>query len=384
MKPVIPTALLASLFLAGCDDPSGQVKPPPPTVTVAKPLSRVVNDWDEFTGRFEAVDEVELRARVSGYLQSVHFKDGQVVQKGDLLFVIDPRPYEAASRRAEADVAKSEARLGLAGRELGRAQQLLQSGNVSASIGDQRTQQRRDAEADLDGARASLQNAKLNLEFTRVTAPITGRISRKFVSEGNLVGGDNAGASLLTTLVSLDPIHFYFDIDERTYLKNTRLHISGLRPIERDTANPVKIAIADEREFAHDGRMDFIDNRLDRGSGTLRGRALVKNENLLFAPGQFGRVRLMGSAPFAALLIPDEAITNDQSNKIVFVLGPDDVPQPRVVTVAQIFEGYRVVRQGITQDDRIVIAGLQRVRTGQKVTPNETTLQVHTSGGESP
>jgi RND family efflux transporter MFP subunit len=384
MKPVMPIAVCASLLLAGCDGSEQAKAPPPPTVTVAQPLSRVVNDWDEFTGRFEAIDEVELRARVSGYLQSVHFKDGQVVQKGDLLFVIDPRPYEAAARRAEADVAKAEARLGLAGRELGRAQALLQSGNVSASIGDQRTQQRRDAEADLDGARASLQSAKLNLEFTRITAPVAGRISRKFVSEGNLVGGDNAGATLLTTLVSLNPIYFYFDIDERTYLKYTRLNIVGLRPTDRDVANPVKIAVADEREFVHDGRMDFIDNRLDRGSGTLRGRALVKNENLLFTPGQFGRVRLMGSSPFAALLIPDEAIANDQSNKIVFVLGADDVPQPRVVTVAQIFEGYRVVRQGLTADDRIIVAGLQRVRTGQKVTPKETKLEVKTSGGESP
>jgi RND family efflux transporter MFP subunit len=384
MKPVSMT-MLASLLLFGCDVSADPAQPPPPpAVTVAKPLSRVVNDWDEFTGRFEAVDEVELRARVSGYLQSVHFRDGQVVQKGDLLFVIDPRPYEATARRAEADVTKAEARLGLAGRELGRAQQLLQSGNVSASIGDQRTQQRRDAEADLDGARASLQSAKLNLEFTRVTAPVSGRISRKFVSEGNLVGGDNTGGTLLTTLVSLDPIHFYFDVDERTYLKYTRLHIAGLRPTERDTANPVKVAVADEREFVHDGRMDFLDNRLDRGSGTLRGRALVRNENLLFSPGQFGRVRLMGSSPFAALLIPDEAITNDQSNKIVFVVGPDDVPQPRVVTVAQIFEGYRVVRQGVTQDDRIIINGLQRVRTGQKVTPKEIKLEVKTSGGESP
>jgi RND family efflux transporter MFP subunit len=361
------------LALAACG-PSDAPPPKPPAVTVAKPIRKTVTDWDEFTGRFEATDQVDIRARVSGYLQTIAFKDGALVQKGDLLFVIDPRPYEAALKRSQAALVGAQAKVTQSGRDLIRSQELLKAGNVAATINDQRIAQAREALADVDAAQAAIQTDALNLEFTHVIAPISGRISRKYVSEGNLVSGGD-GATLLTTIVSLDPIDFYFDADEISYLKYTRLSLAGLRPSSRDVANPVMIATSDETEFKHEGRMDFVDNSLDRNTGTMRGRALVPNPNFFFTPGQFGRVRLLGSAPYEAMLIPDEAVSTDQSRKIVYVVGANNVVQAREVKLGRVFDGLRAITDGLKPDDTVVISGLQRLRIGAPVTPETKPIE---------
>jgi RND family efflux transporter MFP subunit len=359
--------------LSGCG-PSDAPAPKPPTVSVAKPIRKTVTDWDEFTGRFEATDEVDIRARVSGYLQTVAFKDGAIVKKGDLLFVIDPRPYEAALKRSQAQLASAQAKVTQSTRDLGRSQELLKAGNVAATVNDQRFSEARQAQAEVEGAEAAIQSDQLNLEFTHITAPMTGRISRKLVSEGNLVTGGDA-ATPLTTIVSLDPIHFYFDADELSYLKYQRLSREGLRPSSRDVANPVMIATSDETEFTHEGRMDFVDNSLDKDTGTMRGRALVPNPNYQFTPGQFGRVHLLGSAPYEALLIPDEAVGTDQSRKVAYVLGPNNVVQAHEIKLGRLFDGLRAVTDGLKADDTVVIGGLQRIRVGSPVTPQEKPIE---------
>jgi multidrug efflux system membrane fusion protein len=355
------------MALAAC----GPSEPPaakPPTVGVAKPIRKTVTDWDEFTGRFEATDQVDVRARVSGYLQTVAFKDGAMVQKGDLLFIIDPRPYEAAVKRSQAALVSARSKVTQSGKDLVRSQALLSSGNVAATVNDQRVASALQAGAEVEGAEAQIQTDQLNLEFTHVIAPISGRISRKFVSEGNLVtGGDQA--TLLTTIVSMDPIYFYFDADELSYLKYSRLALAGLRPSSRDVANPVMIATSDETEFKHEGRMDFVDNAIDRNTGTMRGRAIIPNPNYFFTPGEFGRVHLLGSSPYEALLIPDEAVGTDQSRKVAYVIGPDNVVQVREIKIGRLFDGLRAVTEGLRADDTIVVSGLQRLRVGSPVTP---------------
>jgi multidrug efflux system membrane fusion protein len=382
-----PTAFTRAILMAGmlalaACGPSDPPAPKPPAVTVAKPIRKTVTDWDEFTGRFEATDQVDVRARVSGYLQTIAFKDGSMVKKGDLLFIIDPRPYEAALKRAQAALTSAQSRVVQSGRDYGRSQELLKAGNVAATINDQRQAQTQQAQADVQAAEAQIQSDALNLEFTHVIAPISGRISRKYVSEGNLVSGGDS-ATLLTTIVSLDPIDFYFDADEISYLKYTRLSLAGLRPSSRDVANPVMIATSDETEFKHEGRMDFVDNSLDRNTGTMRGRALVPNSNYFFTPGQFGRVRLLGSAPYEALLIPDEAVSTDQSRKIVFVVGPDNVVQAHEVKLGRVFDGLRAITDGLKADDTVVISGLQRLRVGSPVTPQLKTIESAPAAGEA-
>jgi RND family efflux transporter MFP subunit len=371
---IIAIAALLSACGPGGRAPEGQ-KPPP--VTVAKPVVKPVVEWDEFTGRFDAVAEVQVRARVSGYLQSVHFKDGANVEKGDLLFTIDPRPYEATFKRSQAEVARAEAKLALSGRELSRAERLVSSGSVAQAVGDQRDQAKKDAVASLESAKAQLEADRLNVDFTRIRAPISGRISRKLVTEGNLVNGGGDSGTLLTTIVTLDPIYFYFDVDERSYIKYTRLSLAGLRPSSRDHQNPVSVALADETAFSHDGVMDFVDNRIDRDSGTLRGRAILANKDLLFSPGQFGRLRLLGTNSYEGILLPDEAIATDQSRKVVYVVGADNIVAAREVKLGPIFQGLRVIREGIKSDETIIVSGLQRVRAGSPVTPVEKALEVN-------
>ena len=377
------SVLLAILALSACgQSDTKHDAPKPPPVSVSKPVVKSVMEWDEFTGRFEATAEVQVRARVNGYLQSVHFKDGAMVEKGDLLFTIDPRPYEAALKRSQAEVARAEAKLSLSGRELSRAEQLVITGSVAVSVGDQRTQAQKDAIGALESAKAQLELDRLNVEFTHIRAPISGRISRKLVTEGNLVNGSGDSGTLLTTIVSLNPIYFYFDVDERNYIKYTRLSLAGLRPSSRDHANPVKVALADETDFIHVGTMDFVDNRIDRDSGTLRGRAVLDNKDMLFAPGQFGHARLLGNGEYKGILVPDEAIGSDQSRKIVFVVGPDNIIQAREVHLGPLYEGLRIIRDGIGADDTVVISGLQRVRAGSPVTPVVKTIAAAPGGGQ--
>lgn len=371
LSPVKLTWLsLIAFALAACDRPSDQAAtPPPPSVTVATPTVRTVTDWDEFVGRFEAIQQVEVRARVGGFVNSIDFKDGAIVKAGDLLYVIDPRPYTAALLQAQGQLADAKAKVDLAERELSRANELVRTSAVSEAVVDQRRQQTEAAQAAVLQAEGGLKRAELDVGFTNVTAPIAGRISRHLVSVGNLVQGGEAGATLLTTIVSMDPIHIYFDMDEATYLKNNRLWHEGRRPSSRDTANPVQITLSGETKPSREGAMDFIDNRLDVATGTLRGRAIVPNTDLSILPGQFARIRVIGSAPYEALLLPDTAITNDQSRKVVFVVNKDDTVEMRPVTLGPLDQGLRVIREGLTRDDRVVVDGLQRARVGARVTP---------------
>jgi RND family efflux transporter MFP subunit len=343
-------------------------------VGVSKPLAKAVTDWDEYTGRLEAVQAVEVRARVSGYLQSVNFKDGAIVNKGDKLFVIDPRPYEAILNQAKAEVTRNKFRLELARNNVERAERLFKSRAISAEELDTRTQEQRQALASLEAAKAAVEAAQLNVEFTRVTAPIKGRVSRELVTEGNLVSGGTEGSTLLTTIVSLDPIYVYFTADERAYLRYARLAQSGARPSSRDAANPVKLQLADEKDSEHEGKMDFVDNRIDAATGTAQGRAIFSNPDLLLIPGLFAKVRLLGEGPYQALLIPDEAIATDQSQKFVFVLDENNVARRQTVVPGRMEGRLRVIRDGLKGDERIVVDGLQRVRAGSPVTPQETQL----------
>jgi membrane fusion protein, multidrug efflux system len=358
-----------AVIAAGCSKTSEQAAPPPPAVTVATPTARTVTDWDEFVGRFEAIQQVQIRARVGGFVDSVDFKDGAIVKTGDLLYVIDPRPYSAALLTAQGQLADAKAKVDLAERELARAMELNRTQAVSDAVVDQRRQQSEVAQAAVQQADGALKRAELDLSFTKVTAPVAGRVSRHLVSVGNLVQGADGGATLLTSIVSMDPIHIYFDMDEATYLRNNRLWHEGRRPSSRDTANPVQITLSGETKPSHEGAMDFVDNRLDVATGTLRGRAIVPNTDLSILPGQFARIRVIGSAPYEALLLPDSAITNDQSRKVVFVVGKDDVVEMRPVTLGPLDDGLRVVREGLKKDDRVVVDGLQRARVGAKVTP---------------
>jgi RND family efflux transporter MFP subunit len=369
-------ALLAAMLavsLSGCGDkPAPQAAAAPPPVTVAQPVKRTVTDWDEFTGRFEAVEEVQVKARVGGSVTSVEFKDGDMVHTGDLLYLIDSRPFEAVAEQADGQLADARAKVELAKRELDRGLSLVQTSAVSEQVVDQRRQALQAAHAAESIAEGALKAAQLNVEFSHVLAPITGRVSRHLVSVGNLVQGSDTGASTpLTSIVSLDPIYIYFDVDEATYLKNNKLWFEGKRPSSRDTANPVQVALTGETRPSHEGHMDFLDNRLDVSTGTLRSRAVIANHDFSILPGQFGRIRLIGSSPYEALLLPDTAIATDQSRKIVFVVKADDTVEARAVTLGPLDEGLRVIREGLKPDDRVIVDGLQRARVGAKVSPHE-------------
>jgi multidrug efflux system membrane fusion protein len=371
MRRFSPLVVLLAAGLSGCGEkPAPQAAAGPPPVTVAQPTKRTVTDWDEFTGRFEAVDEVQIRARVGGFVESVQFKDGDFVKPGDLLYVIDSRPFEAVALQADGQLADARAKAELARRELERALTLVTTSAVSESIVDQRRQTLQAAHAAEMQAEGALKAAKLNVEFTHVISPITGRISRHLVSVGNLVQGADGGATLLTSIVSLDPIYIYFDMDEATYLKYNKLWFEGKRPSSRDTANPVQITLANETKPSHEGKMDFLDNRMDVSTATLRSRAIVPNKDISILPGQFGRVRLIGSAPYEALLLPDSAIATDQSRKIVFVVNNENTVEVRPVILGPLDEGLRVIREGLKADDKVVIEGLQRARVGAKVAPH--------------
>jgi RND family efflux transporter MFP subunit len=340
-------------------------------VTVAKPVVKTIVEYDDFTGRFEAVDSVEVRARVSGFLESVAFKDGSIVKKGDPLFKVDQRPYQAALDQNEAALVSAQARFNFAENDLERAESLRRTGNIADQLLDQRRQNFLTAKADLDRYQAAAREARLNIEFTEIKAPIGGRIGRKLISEGNLV---NANQTLLTTIVSLDPIHFYFDVDERSYLAYTRTSRSSGRPSERNGGYEVPIKLTDEREPARKGQLDFLDNRVDQATGTIRGRAVVPNTDFLITPGLFGIASVPGSPPYKGILIPDEAIATDQDRRIVWAVASDGTVSAKVVRPGPRIDGYRVIREGLTGEEAIVISGLQRVRPGAKVTPQMTDL----------
>jgi membrane fusion protein, multidrug efflux system len=368
--------LLVALVLMGCDrKPAADGAPLPSPVTVARPIEKTITEWDEYTGRFAAVETVEVRARVSGFIESIHFKEGQVVKQGDLLFVIDPRPYAFAAEQAKADVERAKAKLEIASLDVQRAAPLLRSQAVTGREFDTRRATERDATAQVISLEAVAKQAQLNLEWTEVRAPITGRISDKRVDAGNLIAGGQAGATLLTVIVSIDPIHFVFDGSEADFLRYVRLAAAGARQLSRDVQNPVSVRLADESDFKHEGRMNFVDNALNPRTGTIRARAVFDNKDGLLAPGYFGRLRLFGGER-SALLVPDSAISSDQSRRILFAVAEDGMVGVKVVELGPMVDGLRVIRSGLAPTDRIIIDGLQRARPGQKVQPEDGKIEV--------
>jgi RND family efflux transporter MFP subunit len=349
--------------------------PAAPAVTVSAPLQKEIAEWDEFTGQFAAIDFVEIRARVNGYLTEIHFQDGQIVHQGDLLFVIDPRPYEATLASAQAQLVQGQAQVDLATRQLGRSSQLLERGWEPQSTTDQRISDLKVASAAVEAAKAAIQSAQLNVEFTHITAPVTGRISNHRVSIGNLVsGGESGSATLLTTVVSLDPIYFYFDVSEADYLAYQRSTAKGNLQDTRETTASVELHLTDEQGWPHQGKLNFVDNQVDRGSGTIRVRAVFPNPDLLLTPGQFGRIRVPASERYKAILVPDAALVSDQSRKIVMTVNDDNTIVPKIVRPGPTHDGLRIIRSGLLPTDRIVIDGLLRARPGAKVTPQPGTI----------
>jgi RND family efflux transporter MFP subunit len=380
-KLLLIVALL--MQMSACSRETDDAQRPPPKVTVATPLVNNVTDWDEHSGRLAAVETVEVRARVSGYLQSVNFNEGAILEKGDLLYVIDPRPYQASLDAAAAEVAMAEATLQLAKNDLRRVQRLIKSRMVAEEEVDARTQEKRRAAASLELARAAERAAKLNLEFTQIYSPIKGRIGKTQVTPGNLINGGESSATLLTTIVSLDPIHFYISADEQDYMKYLRLAQSGDRPSSRNVRNPVRLRLADETDFLHEGYMDFVDNQIDVTTGTQMGRAVFKNPDLFLVPGMFAEIQLIGTGPYEAVQIPDSAIASDQSQRFVFVIDENNLAQRKMVTPGRIENGLRIIHKGLSKEDRVIIKGIQRVRAGQLVVPQAGSIESsHSSTGD--
>jgi multidrug efflux system membrane fusion protein len=348
-------------------------------VTVSQPITREVVEWDEFTGRLEAVESVDIRARVSGYLQSVHFTDGAVVKKGGLLFVIDPRPYQAELNRAKAALEQAIAQSERAQKDLARVRQLVQWRAVSQEEVDTRAADQRQAEEAVKAGRAAVDSEQLNVEFTQVKAPISGRISREFVTVGNLINGGSADSTLLTRIVSLDPIYCYFDVDERSYLKYSRLWGNGTQAASRTAKISVDLGLADETEFPHRGQLDFIDNRLDSNTGTMTGRAIFPNADQTLIPGLFARLRLPGSKQYEALLLPDESIGTDQTQRFAFVVNEHNTVEYRKVELGPMIDGLRVIRNGLQPEEWVIVNGVQRVRSGSQVDPQQQAIPAERS-----
>jgi multidrug efflux system membrane fusion protein len=347
-----------------------QEGPSAPQVTVATPLARRITQWDEYTGRFEATQRVEVRPRVSGYIDHINFADGAIVTKGDVLFTIDPRPYEIAIEQARADVLRNQAQVQQAAVDFGRAQELVKTAATAVRELDQRRATLDVDRAQLMSAQAALRNSELNLEWTRVTAPISGRVSDRKVDVGNLVAG--AGEqTLLTTIVTLDPIHFVFEAAETDYIRYTRLNASGQRPSSRDAGNPVELRLTDETDWTHTGHMNFVDNEVNAHSGTIRGRAVFDNKDYFFTPGTFARLRLYGGV-LDVLLVPDSAVVSDQARKILFAVGPDSKVLAKPVKLGPMAFGLRAIMVGLSSDDRVIIGGLANpfVRPGVLVKPS--------------
>lgn len=358
----------ALLIVFGCN------KSPPPAATLpeiatAQVINKRIKDWDEYTGRFQAVDSVEIRPRASGYIDEVKFREGQLVKQGDVLFVIDQRPYQADYDRARAGLELARSQYELAKLEAARAQKLKDSGAVSREELESRLSQLNQQEASVSAAKAALDSAGLMLSFTKVVAPIAGRVSRAEVTKGNLVTGGNQGGTLLTTIVSVDPIYVYFEGDENAYLRYQAMAQRGERTSSRDVRNPVRVGLADETGFPHEGQMDFVDNQLDVRTGTIRARAVLSNKEGRFTPGLFARVQLLGSAEYDAVLVDDRAIGTDQSQRFVLVVGQNDTLQYRPVQLGRNIEGLRVIRKGLSPGEQIVVSGLQRVRPGMQINP---------------
>ncbi len=363
---------VAVLMLGGCGDQRqarSQRQRPPAKVTVSTPIKKDIVEWDDYTGRFAAVESVDVRARVSGYVESIHFKEGAVVEKGDLLFVVDPRPYQAALDQAEGELMRAQARYKIAQVKLGRKSTLLKQGAISQEDYDERIAEARQAEGQLEAGKGAVRSAKLNLEFTEVRSPIKGKISRIEVTVGNLITGGTKDATLLTTIISLDPIYLYFDVDERNFINYVKLARNGKRSPIQKARDPVLAELSTERGFKRQGYVDFVDNRIDQRTGTMRLRAVFPNPNATLLPGMFARVRFPGAERHSAVLIPGEAVGRDQAQKFVYVVDKDNVVDRRKVELGPNACGLRVVREGLTGDEQVIIKGLQMARPGQKVAP---------------
>jgi RND family efflux transporter MFP subunit len=364
----LPTGLIVIAFLLAACEPKAAPSAPAPQVSVAKVLERKVNDWDEFTGRIQAIDSVEIRPRVSGYIERVAFTEGGLVKKGDLLFVIDPRPYRAELSKAQADAAAAKTRAELARNEVTRAERLLAARAISQEEYDERVNRAHETSSGVEAAAAAVEVARLNLEFTRVVSPIDGRVSKAEVTSGNLVGSGER-ATLLTTVVSVDPVYVEFTGDEQIYLKYSAMSKSGERASSRDEPNPVWMGLANEEGFPHPGYMKFVDNQLDPATGTIRARAIFHNPDGSFTPGLFARIKLLGSGQYNAILINDRAVGTDQNQKFVLVVGADNTLSYRPVKLGRMVQGLRVVLDGLKPGETIVVNGVQRVRPGMLVSP---------------
>jgi RND family efflux transporter MFP subunit len=374
--PAVAALLVFASLLAGCGESGRQQAsaPPPPTVTVAKPTQRAIVDQDEYVGRFVPVDMVEIRARVSGQLDQVHFTDGQMVKQGDLLFTIDKRPFQNTLDQARANLETAKSNLIFTQADLQRGTQLLRDKTISEQVYDQRAQAFRNAKASVAANEAAIRQAELDLEFTELRAPVSGRIGDRRVTIGNLVtGGTGGNTTLLATIVSLDPIRFEFTFDEAAYLRYERASQSGKDVTGREGSALVALKLIDESDFVHQGYMDFVDNVIDRSSGTIRGRAQFSNPDGLFTPGMFARIRVPASPVYQALLVPDAAISSEQARKYALVVDSDNVARQRYVTLGQLVGNLRVIKDGLAADDRVIVNGLMLARPGGKVNPQEET-----------
>jgi RND family efflux transporter MFP subunit len=369
-RTLAAVAIASASLLANCGEAQKQAAPPPPKVTVAKPIQRTIVDQDEYVGRFVPIDVVEVRARVSGYLDQIHFTDGQMVKQGDLLFTIDKRPYQNTLDQARANLQTAKSNLAFTQSDLARGQQLVRERTISEQIYEQRAQAFRNAQASVAASEAMVRQAELDLDYTELRAPIAGRIGDRRVTQGNLVMGGTGSTTLLATIVSIDPIRFEFTFDEGALLRYQRV-ATGRGEVAGLGGTPVRLKLLDETDFVHPGRMDFVDNVIDRASGTIRGRAQLSNADGLFTPGMFARVQVPASAPYQALMLPDAAIATEQARKFVYVVGQDNIARLRYVTLGQLVDDLRVIKDGLADGDRVVINGLMRVRQGQKVTPEE-------------
>lgn len=381
MRLTLPLPALVALVFASCRPaaPTTAQHPPVPTVTVAKGIARTVTEYDDFVGRLESPQTVEIRARVSGYLDTVHFREGSEVKQGDLLFTIDPRPYQATVDRFQADLDRAKIRADLARSEASRAEKLLASRAIASEEVETRVKALTEAEAAIRSAEAGLNTSKLDLEFTAVHAPIAGRIGQALVTPGNLVGGGTSAATVLTTLVSLDPIYCYVEVDERSSLKYRTLAREGKRTSALFHEIPARMGLTNETGFPHEGKIDFVDNVIKPDTGTIRARGVFPNSDRLMAPGFFARLRIPGSGTYEAVLIRDSSLGSDQGRPYVLVVGPDNKVQYRSVTTGPLEDGLRIIREGLKADERIVITGLLAARPGAVVNPAEGEMQIKES-----
>jgi RND family efflux transporter MFP subunit len=378
IRSIVPVSLAAiavasaAVLLSGCTSEATTAAPPAPVeVSIADALEREVAQWDEFTGRLEAVESVEVRPRVTGYIESVKFAEGSLVHAGDLLFIIDPRPYRAELAKAEAELTRATARVELAESDVARSEKLRQIKAVSQEEFDTRVNAAREARANVAAAIAAVDAAQLNLEFTRVVAPITGRISKAAVTAGNLVTGGTSQATLLTTIVSVDPMYVTFEGDEQVYLKYRELAHRGEKQV---APNSVQMGLANEQGYPHVGSFVFIDNQIDPRTGTIRARAAFDNKDGYFTPGLFARVKLLGQSSFKAVLVDDRAVGTDQSQKFVYVVDADNKVAYRTVKVGRLTDGLRIVTEGLRPGESVVVNGLQRVRPGAVIAPHKVAM----------